>query len=253
MIVNEFTLEAYAPSKHILELLRCIEGLGFIAGGYARYLTGFWPDLVPSDIDVFSYEGTELALFNALGKNFEKMAGTAVLATTSFKVGPYFDIPIQFVHARSNKYHKTYGTAEEVIKRFDFTTNMFAVELLGSTETIRFTTGPTAAADTNSRTLRVNNVVHPMGFVMRIAKYAAKGYKVDWAVIGEAFLEWDRRPEAYKVDALTLARGGVSEDPNLAYDMMMGEAPVVERVPEREEYPVGSAGYMRGVANYGPQ
>ncbi len=248
MITNEFTLDSYPIAEHTLELLRCIEGLGFIAGGYARYLTGFWPDLVPSDIDVFSYAGTELALYKALCKNFEKIPGPQVPATTFFK-DRQFDAPIQFVHARSNKYHKTYGTAEEVISRFDFTTNMFAVELLGPTNIIRFTTGDTAAADTNSRTLRQNNVVHPMGFVMRIAKYAAKGYKVDWAVIGAAFLEWDRRPEAYQIDALTLARGGEAEDPNLVYDMQMGEPTVAERAPERSEYPVGSDQYMRGFAN----
>ena len=142
MITRDYTLDQYRPAKHMLDLLRCIEGLGFIAGGFARYMTGFWPDLVPSDIDVFAYskEGSgDAALFKALTRKYEQLPNP-VPTTTSFKIAQ-FEIPIQFVHARSNEYNMTYGTPEEVLSEFDFTTNQFALELIPGQEMMRFTIG----------------------------------------------------------------------------------------------------------------
>jgi len=173
IVVSEISFGGNLAGE-IRQVARALEGLGFIAGGAARYVIHDWP-VDPSDIDVFLYEedypyeqyANEL---EAIGYTDTETPGKVVFENPGKK------LRVQVVQPNDDR-ATAWGPPVTVISGFTFTTEQFALyyevgQALGYTTYL-------AMKDTDERIIRNNNYhTNPILSLFRMTKYSKKGYSV---------------------------------------------------------------------------
>jgi hypothetical protein len=174
----------------------------FVAGGAARAVA--MPDAAPppGDIDVFM-RGDSVQIYEAIGQRITAMGGTLTRTlpnTDEWALPMLGEIPLQTVRPVRTEYHCTFGTPDEVIGNFSYTTEQFAVY---NTEV-----GPEAAytelagMDTIDKYLRIAHVSSPVTMLARTTKYARWNYTIGSELFGVLLGVWDTRPVAWRRQAL---------------------------------------------------
>jgi hypothetical protein len=183
-----------------------------IIGGYARWMASPRANPYPADdIDLFaSEEGRELDLLKALEKKkFEIHLETDNAYTfKKHEKAPYLRWPrIQVIKPFREGMTVTYGTLQEIISNFDFT--VVRVGLINGTWALA---DPDFKKDEIGKRLKFKNIHCPISAVIRIAKYAKKGYFCSPMEIFRLFDDWDERGEQYKSELAELFLASETEE-----------------------------------------
>jgi hypothetical protein len=183
---------AVTISPQLEELAEAVRGLAFVAGGAARLacLGEFAP--VCADIDLFLHEPSGYVACREKVKDLGYKSARLTETALSFDARTPRELDVQIICPYRDDKALTYGTPEEVLEHFSFTTEMFALE--GRSVLC----GGRAVEDTLARRLVVQNVNDPVIVGLRMCKYAAKGYQVDESAMLRLFSEWDAAPPAWK-------------------------------------------------------
>ncbi len=185
-------VQVWAPQ--VADLLEVLAGVGYVAGGAARQVV-LRGDAPPAeDIDVFLYRRDDFASCAAAVASL----GYSVLGETPFAVSfsarqPIHELPVQVIKPFRDEWSLTYGTPEEVITQFSFTTEMFAIA--GG----RAVVGASAREDTLARRLVLQNITNPLWVALRATKYTAKGYSVSATDMRRILDAWMDRPQQRRV------------------------------------------------------
>lgn len=97
-------------------------------------------------------------------------------AITMYPPNPMRGLPVQIIRPARDRWSCTFGSPEDVIGHFSFTTEQFAV--IRGEDGDELVTGAGAVEDTRERILRVANVTAPASCALRATKYVAKGYSI---------------------------------------------------------------------------
>jgi hypothetical protein len=183
----------------IEKLLPIINGLGVICGGYARYVcsTKKKPEL-PGDIDIFpiSQKGYDelLIKFKSLKMTIRKENDVAISYRNNKKLS---NLSIQMIKPVQEARIMTLGSAEEILNNFDFTVTRCAI----LTEKMCLVDVYFKADDIANR-LRLRNIHCPVSSLLRVCKYARKGFWIPARQAVKLFADWDGRSPEYKAKIL---------------------------------------------------
>jgi hypothetical protein len=181
-------VEIWAPQ--VADLLEALGAVAFVAGGAARQLVMLTAPAA-EDVDLFvrsraAFETCEKGLID-LGY---QVVGASPFAVTFAARNWRLELPVQLIRPYEDTWTKTYGTPEEVLSHFAFTTEKFAVCAGG--EAI---VGETARRDTSERRLVLQQITNPLWVALRATKYAAKGYQIDLSEMRRVLDAWVDRPQ----------------------------------------------------------
>lgn len=183
-------------SAQVREIQVAIEGAGYIAGGAARQIVLGEQAPPAQDIDVFLERaeayGSVCKAIQELGYIFEAESDNAALFVPPNDLRD--ELPVQVIRPYQDEHSLTFGPVREVLSRFSFTTEMFGL----AGQTAVFTEA--AMVDTKETRLVINNVTDPLQLAMRALKYAGKGYYFDQAEMHRLFVEWEKRPQAWRAE-----------------------------------------------------
>ncbi len=174
---------------------------GCVAGGAARaaLAPGSPP---PGDIDVFLYHGEDFAQarsdIEALGYQEDgdgwNLSGTALtLHPVDSTVGP---LAVQLV--QDGERGGTWGTVEDVLGQFGFTAEQFA--LVRKRDGVYGVSSARSREDNAARRLMFVSNPDPVRSAYRLAKNAAKGYKVNASHYARLFQQFSDADAAAQVE-----------------------------------------------------
>lgn len=200
--MNYKTIEElrYLP-PYVLEILKAVGDMGFIAGGMARRAIMGDEAPEPEDIDVFVKRADLLqqvwTAIEALGYTYQADVGMAhlFLPGNAVMVRPDLMVndgrkPIQLIKPAREPGFMTTGTVVEVIDHFAFRTEQFAVHRNGGRVVGVYTTE--GVNDTRNRVLHLNlcDPVDPVTVAWRAVKYGRKGYSISRLELLRLFEQW---------------------------------------------------------------
>jgi len=125
------------------------------------------------------------------------------------ETGPFIACPtIQLIKPTLEGAIVTEGTVEEVLGNFDFTIVRVALNV----DRLTATAWASFVEDDKKGLLRILNIHCPISSLLRVCKYARKGYYCRPAEAMKLFADWDRRTPEYKGKILELfTKGGLGE------------------------------------------
>lgn len=196
-------------------LLSALTTLGFVAGGAARKV--LIPDAPePTDIDVFLYnEKGSTSQADLVLRNMG-YSPAPVLPSAYVYRHPAFVLPVQVIKPYVGL--KLYGKPAEVLSKFDFTVNQFALEYTAQSLVLAHE-GEESHSDHVNRYLNIVNIASPLSLLNRMQKYVAKGYRMPPPEMAKLFLAYGRTPDSYKLDMEDVAE----MDNDLALDYAVVE------------------------------
>jgi len=196
--------------KQAKDILDMIEGMGFIAGGYAAWYANSRYSSNPSDIDVFSLENRfeyyppeepdevftpeSLIIYNLLELDYEQEKDLP--NAIQYKPPEEGMLKVQYVKPFQNNWMKTFGTPEEVLSQFDFTVAMVALEKVNDEYYIYY--HEDFVKHNKKHRLYINHINCPIAVSMRVMKYIKKGYYIGPKELIKLFIEWENRDEEYR-------------------------------------------------------
>lgn len=192
--MNEFTttpiLRGY---EKIRDLMSAIYPYAVLCGGYAAYMCA--DDSVnlaePEDIDLFLLEETDFERTCKSLNNLGFVLKTETVMAVTFEKDNF---PlVQIIKPNSNEKLKTFGQMEEILSCFDFT-----VTRCGIKDEMTAIVDPYFHADMEAKRLRIAFMSNPIAQLMRIQKYAKKGFKASIAEIIHVLVEWDECDKSFK-------------------------------------------------------
>lgn len=190
--VSSEAVVVWAPQ--VADLLEALAGVGFVAGGAARQIIMRDDAPAAEDIDVFLYRREDFALCSAAVASMGyPVSGETPFAVTFSPRRFAYELPVQVIKPFRDEWSLTYGTPEEVITQFSFTTEMFAIA--GG----RAVVGASAREDTLARRLVLQNITNPLWVALRATKYTAKGYSVSATDMRRILDAWMDRPQQRRV------------------------------------------------------
>lgn len=175
-----------------------------IAGGYVRYMVSLAEEpVLPGDLDIYprTPEAME-AIQQALLDNgwTEAEGGIAAVTYRYTNPTPERDLlymgapPVQLIKPTNFGNVIATGTIYEILDNFDLT-----VAAAGLVDSARAVVDSRLLEDDLNKRIAFRNLKTPIAAVLRVQKYAAKGYRVrPWQVV-ELFLEWDAATPEYRV------------------------------------------------------
>lgn len=188
---------------------------GLIIGGYARYCCSERETPHPAhDVDIFPIsedKDRSESIFQAWKAAFEK-EGLKVLHENEVSItyeksltGPFLACPvIQLIKPMTVGAIHTEGTVEEVLANFDFT----IVRVALNPDRLTATAWASFVQDDNKALLRILNIHCPISSLLRVCKYARKGYYCRPAEAMKLFIDWQNRSPDYKAGILKLFEKG---------------------------------------------
>jgi len=181
-------VDVWAPQ--VFELLEALGPAGFVAGGAARQIV--MRDEAPpaEDVDVFTASRQELTACSEAIRSLGYLVTADTRFATTYRARDWvYELNVQLIKPFSDTWNLTYGTPEEVLSRFSFTTEMFAI---AHGEAI---VGVAARQDTEERCLVLQNITDPLWVSLRATKYAAKGYSIAPSEMRRILDAWMDRPQ----------------------------------------------------------
>lgn len=193
---------------------------GRIIGGYARYCCSERENPHhANDVDIFPIGEFE---FERPAEVFESWrAGLAVHGLTikhenevsityeKPESGDFMACPsIQLIKPMTQGAILTEGTLEDVLGHFDFS----CVRVALNPDRKTATAWASFAEDDKKGLIRILNIHCPISSLLRVCKYARKGYYCRPAEAMKLFLDWDQRSADYKSKIVELfQKGGLGE------------------------------------------
>ena len=181
---------------------------GYIAGGYVRYCASPLPKPKPySDVDVYCVdenafnrireeldEWLTVKYSNPIMIHYHKPSGKS--RAKNHERNPFFSCPsIQLIKPIKRGRLVANGTLEEIIQNFDF-----SVVRAGIISPTKALVDEDFIKDESKGRLVIKNIHCPISSSLRVAKYISKGYKIRHLEVLKLFLDWEERPEEYRVD-----------------------------------------------------
>jgi len=192
----------------LLEKLRKLlpEGAAYICGGYVRWMCSpRYEPVLPKDVDVYC-ENEEVFDKVVEWMRTQNMTEASSDMSISFKVKkdepshPFFCLPpIQIIRPMKVARIVTNGTLESILANFDFT--VIRIGWIGGT--FALADKDFIEHETDKR-LVIKNIHCPISSSFRFMKYYKKGYFPKMTEIVKLFLDWDGRPEDYRLKILQL-------------------------------------------------
>lgn len=174
--------------------------LGFVAGGYGRWMCS--PKKEPfeaRDVDIFC---TSQEAYNKLVQIFTHQEKLKVKHESDISITYqtknneiWKDCPIiNLIKPRKKNQLLTYGeTLETVLENFDF--SICKVGILNDKECLA---DYNFLEDEKAGKIRICKMESPVACLVRLCKYAKKGYKIPATQILDVLQEWDNRGQEYK-------------------------------------------------------
>jgi len=193
---------------------------GRIIGGYARWCCSERQALHhANDVDIFPIaekpEEKSDVIFEAW-KSALVVEGLKVKHENEVSIsyekpetGPFMACPtIQIIKPTTVGAIVTEGTVEEVLGNFDFT----VVRVALNPDRLTATAWASFIEDDKKGLLRLLNIHCPISSLLRVCKYARKGYYCRPAEAMKLFADWDARTPEYKSKIFDLfSKGGLGE------------------------------------------
>ena len=188
---------------------------GYIAGGYVRWMcsTNQRPSS-PGDVDIYCrFEDS----FSKIKTKLEDKGFSAVFTsdvsinyrTTETTDKTYVACPkLQLIKPRSDENLCTVGDPEEVCSSFDFTVSRI---FLNSNGRYGYCDEDFSEHEKKKRIV-IKNIHCPISSIIRVIKYAKKGYFVSFGELGKLYRDWDSRSSDYKENLLTLLEDFESDE-----------------------------------------
>jgi len=189
---------------------------GRIIGGYARWCCSERQSLHhANDVDIFPIvekeSETSHGIFEAW-RTLLKEAGLTEKHENEVSVtyekpedGPFLACPvIQVIKPTLEGAIVTEGTVEEVLGNFDFT----VVRVALNPDRLTATAWASFIEDDKKGLLRLLNIHCPVSSLLRVCKYARKGYYCRPGEAMKLFADWDQRKPEYKSQILNLFQKG---------------------------------------------
>lgn len=203
--------------NQIATLHQRYNSIATFAGGYVRWMASPRLEPVPAgDLDIFPFDArSEALIISDLQENGLKIKNESEVATSFWQVEDrsllssnfFAGTPaIQVVKAENKGAIVAKGSPREIISNFDFT--VVRASLVSHTHALvdaKFYEHEMALK------LALRTIHCPVSAVVRIAKYAKKGYRIDLAEILKLYADWDKRSPTYKEDLITAV--GIMLDP----------------------------------------
>lgn len=188
---------------------------GVFMGGYARYCCSEdWSPEPASDIDLFpvstsvhtseqifegwkaelAAEGLTIAHDNDISVTYERPSEGLLAASPA----------VQLIKPMKEGRINTNGTVEEVLGNFDFT----VVRVALNPDRLTATAWASFVSDERNKLLRIINIVCPVSSLLRVCKYARKGYHCRPAQAMKLFADWQNRSDAYRNRIMELFQKG---------------------------------------------
>lgn len=195
------TLPVKRQDPRFAELWDIAQSTGaVVVGGFVRWMVSPLPDsqvAAAGDVDLFPSEPDNYELICAalLAAGYEKSYENDVCSTFE----RLESLVAQVIKPIRSGSILTFGSLESIISNFDFT--VVRCGLVSMDEALvdgRF------EDDEKGRKLVIKNIVCPVSSVVRIAKYARKGYFIGPGEAIKLFIDWDRRDDSYKVQLVEL-------------------------------------------------
>lgn len=190
---------SYPIGEQIREIIKAYEGIGFVAGGAARFV--LIPDAPhPSDIDIWMYHSLldPNPLYELGYHELEEVTGTRRFRRHDT------DLPVQIILPHSLRSTKSWGTPLEVMLTFTFTTEQFAV--MHGAGGASGLLSVAAKADTENRVIMNNNCTkNPILSLHRLNKYGRKGYQVSMETLLEITTVLHRMSTEEYAEAISIA------------------------------------------------
>ena len=170
------------PTKQMEEVINIVGDHAFIAGGAARLAILGDDAPVVGDIDVF-YKPFSIGQATVLQDDREALYKIGYIdnyskptpnTLTLTKDGETY--PVQLVLPTITGNIKCWGTPQEVITDFSFTTEMFAIEKVKGKYLVHYTNAAYNA--TKTRTIIINKTSSGPLMMARVIKYIKKGYSI---------------------------------------------------------------------------
>lgn len=193
---------------------------GRIIGGYARYCCSERESPHRAgDVDVFPVAETEgqecQAIFDAWKQAIEseglkvKHENEVSITYEKPESGPFLACPtIQLIKPMTEGAIHTEGNIKEVLGNFDFT----VVRVALNPDRMTATAWASFVEDDNKGLIRILNIHCPISSLLRVCKYARKGYYCRPAEAIKLFADWDQRTPSYREKMFGLfARGAMGE------------------------------------------
>lgn len=193
---------------------------GRIIGGYARWCCSERQSLHPAhDVDIFPIaekEGDKSDTIFEAWKVALAAEGLKVLHENEVSItyektetGPLMACPvIQLIKPTTAGAIVTEGTVEQVLGNFDFT----IVRVALNPDRLTATAWASFIEDDNKGLIRILNIHCPISSLLRVCKYARKGYYCRPAEAMKLFADWDGRSPDYKSKIVDLfQKGGFGE------------------------------------------
>ena len=184
-------------------MYRVLNALGdraFVAGGAARRAIMGEEAPVPEDIDVFLRRAQHHALVGKniedLGYKFEADIGSALVFLVEGIHNLRQGKPIQLILPEVSEMRVSVGNPVEVMDKFAFRTEQFAVYMSGDKVVGVHTTE--AVNDTRERRLVINHVSDPVRVAWRAVKYGRKGYNIPQVDLYHLMEDWRLRSGVFR-------------------------------------------------------
>lgn len=167
---------------------------GLICGGFVRWAISKKKNpQKPSDIDIFPV--SEIG-FEKLRIAFEK-AGFEIKNENdlclSYKKNKIVNLPVQLIKPTREARILTLGTPEQILTNFDF--SIVSVALISDRLALA---DVYFHADDKANRLRLRNIHCPISSLLRVCKYARKGFWIPASQAIKLFADWEMRPNSYK-------------------------------------------------------
>lgn len=179
---------------------------GRIIGGYARFCCSprEHPQ-PPGDVDIFPVGNTEeesqvcfsmwKAMLENKGLTIKHENNVSITWSADEKAAPFDRCPsIQLIKPIREGAIVTWGTVEQILDNFDFTVVRCALNMDRATATA----WASFLDDEQHRRLRILNIHCPISSLLRVMKYARKGYYMRPVEALKLFADWERRTPEYR-------------------------------------------------------
>lgn len=172
---------------NIKQLVEALAPHGVIAGGAARDV--FFGTHEAEDIDVFCTDvHTEAEVERKLSVMGYNVYDTTYNATT-YRRGD--ELPVQVIFPQVDYVgRQRYGNYMQIMERFDFTCNQFALLPDNDPELVEVAWTHVSRAAAKDKVVASVFDADPIDHMGRLMKYHAKGYKVGRSQIIQQFLNW---------------------------------------------------------------
>ncbi len=184
--------------ERIEKLFNLVQGFGYIAGGYCLYMCS--PRKEPAearDVDVFTKSAEAYAIIRQKLKENLKVKHESDISITfqTKNVEEWKDCPmINLIKPVKKNLLLTYGEKiEDVLENFDF--SICKVGAISDKECLAWWE---FLEDERYGRIRILKMESPVACMIRLCKYAKKGYRIPASQIMDIFQKWDERGQEYK-------------------------------------------------------